>query len=117
MKARLALVRREFDYIKHFAKVVHLYQAYEVQPDFASRDRLLDAIDARNAEIATYYGERGRAVCRCLETGPGSCFRPEATRMPTCDWPTTTIRNPTKTLVSIGTLKRCDPRLCPVSSA
>ncbi|MDF1751590.1 MAG: DUF4838 domain-containing protein [Verrucomicrobiales bacterium] len=60
VKQRLALVRREFDYIKHFARVVHLHQAFEMQPDLASRDRLLDAIDTRNAEIATYFNERGR---------------------------------------------------------
>ncbi|MDF1816725.1 MAG: DUF4838 domain-containing protein [Verrucomicrobiales bacterium] len=60
VKQRLALVRREFDYVKHFARVVHLHQAYEIQPDLASRDRLLDAIDARNAEIATYFNERDR---------------------------------------------------------
>lgn len=62
VKARLALVRREFDYVKHLARVVHLYQAYEIQPDLASRDRLLDAIDARNAELATYWNEKGRTI-------------------------------------------------------
>ena len=60
VKQRLAVVRREFDYVRHFARVAHLHQAYEVQPDLASRDRLLDAIDARNAEIANYYGHRDR---------------------------------------------------------
>ncbi len=62
VKERLALVRREFNYVKHFARVAHLHQAYEVQPDFTSRDRLCDAIDSRNTVIATYFGERGRAV-------------------------------------------------------
>jgi hypothetical protein len=62
VQARLALVRREFDYLKSLARVVHLHQAYEIQPDLASRDRLLDAIDARNAQIAGYYGDRGRAI-------------------------------------------------------
>lgn len=57
---RLALVRREFNYIKSLARVVHLHQAYRIQPDLASRDRLLDAIDARNAEINSYFGDRGR---------------------------------------------------------
>lgn len=54
-KARLELVRREFDYLKALVKVVHLYQAYQAMPDKASRDRLLDAIDARNALISSYY--------------------------------------------------------------
>jgi len=58
-KVRLALVRREFDYLRGLARVVHLYHAYRVQPDRAMRDRLLDAIDARNAEIATYFDNKG----------------------------------------------------------
>jgi hypothetical protein len=60
IKTRLALVRREFDYVRHLAGVVHLHQAFVVQPDVASRDRLLDAIDARNAAIDALYDERGR---------------------------------------------------------
>jgi len=60
-RMRLALARREFDYAKSLARVVHLYHAYQIQPDLASRDRLLDAIDARNAQIASYYDDRGRA--------------------------------------------------------
>jgi len=54
-KARIALARREFDYIKSLANVVHLYQAYNVNPDQALRDRLLDAIDERNALIDGWY--------------------------------------------------------------
>lgn len=59
VKTRLALVRTEFEYVRHMARVVHLYQAYQVLPDAGSLDRLLDAIDARNAFIATLYDERG----------------------------------------------------------
>ncbi len=55
VRARLALVRSEFEYTKHLAHVVHLYHAYQIQPDQALYDRLLDAIDARNALIASYY--------------------------------------------------------------
>jgi hypothetical protein len=62
IKARTALVRREFDYVVHLARVVHLYHAFEIQADFISRERLLDAIDARNAEIDSYYDERERSV-------------------------------------------------------
>ncbi|MFT5468369.1 MAG: hypothetical protein ACI8UO_003478 [Verrucomicrobiales bacterium] len=58
-KTRLALVRTEFEYVQHFARVVHLYQAYQILPDAGSRDRLLDAIDARNAFIESLY-EKGR---------------------------------------------------------
>ena len=60
IKTRLALVRREFDYLRGVARVVHLNHAFQIQPDRASRDRLLDAIDARNAEVASYFDERGR---------------------------------------------------------
>jgi len=60
VRTRLALVRREFDYVRSLARVVHLYHAYQLQPDLGSRDRLLDAIDARNAQIASCYDERGR---------------------------------------------------------
>ncbi|MCB1088151.1 MAG: DUF4838 domain-containing protein, partial [Verrucomicrobiae bacterium] len=56
-RTRLALVRREFEYLRHFAKVVHLYQAWQMVPDEASRNRLLDAIDARNGFIHTLYDQ------------------------------------------------------------
>jgi len=59
VKLRLALVRREFEYIRHLARVVHLHQAFQIQPDAGSRDRLLDAIDARNAFIASLYDTKG----------------------------------------------------------
>jgi hypothetical protein len=58
IKTRLTLVRREFEYLKALARVVHLTHAYEIVPDLASRDRLLDAIDARNTLINSYYGQR-----------------------------------------------------------
>lgn len=59
VKTRLALVRREFEWIRSTARVVHLYHAFELQPDGPSRERLLDAIDARNAFIDGLYGDRG----------------------------------------------------------
>lgn len=61
-KTRLALVRREFEYLRHFARVVHLRQAWQMAPDEPSRDRLLDAIDARNAFIDTLYDRRPNRV-------------------------------------------------------
>lgn len=62
VKARLALVRREFDYIHNLSKVIHLYQAYLVLPDRASRDRLLDALEARNNLISAYYDTQGNVT-------------------------------------------------------
>lgn len=55
VRTRLALVRTEFDYLKHFARVAHLHQAWQIAPDQPSLHRLLDAIDARNAFIATLF--------------------------------------------------------------
>jgi hypothetical protein len=57
VKTRLALVRTEFDYLKHFARVAHLHQALQIVPDQPSLHRLLDAIDARNAFIATLFAK------------------------------------------------------------
>ena len=57
VKARLELVRKEFEWVKNLARVVHLYHAYKIAPDLASRNRLLDAIDARNALIDGYYSD------------------------------------------------------------
>ncbi len=64
VKARLLLVRREFDYLVHLANVVHLYRAFQVAPEVqAIRDRLLDAIDQRNAFIETLFDlENNRAT-------------------------------------------------------
>ncbi len=53
--ARLALVRTEFENLKHLVKVVHLYHAYQVAPDRHALERVLDAVDARNAFIASLY--------------------------------------------------------------
>ena len=58
VRARLAVVRREFDYVKHLARVVHLYHGYQTQPDLASRNRLLDAIDARNVYVDSLYDRK-----------------------------------------------------------
>jgi hypothetical protein len=49
--ARLALVRREFDWVKQLMNAVHLYKAYQASPDTASLDRLLTAIESRRAEV------------------------------------------------------------------
>lgn len=64
VKTRLALVRTEFDYLRHLAKVVHLYQAFVLLADAPSRDQLLNAIDARNEAIDALYkkGPRTKAA-------------------------------------------------------
>jgi len=55
VKTRLALIRTEFDYLRHFARVVHLHQAYQILPEPGALHRLLDAIDARNAFLAGLF--------------------------------------------------------------
>ena len=95
VKVRLALVRREFDYAKILARVIHLYHAYQIQPDLASRDHLLDAIVARNSEIDGYYdtrGDPGQAA-----TGRSLCFHPAATTLSICGLPMTGTRNHSRT--------------------
>jgi hypothetical protein len=62
VKTRLALVRTEFEYLRHLMRVVHLNHAYQIQPDVASRDHLLNAIDARNAFIDTLFEKRPSAT-------------------------------------------------------
>jgi hypothetical protein len=62
VKTRLALVRTEFEYLRHLMRVVHLYQAFQIQSDAGSRDHVLDAIDARNAFIASLYEKRGKVA-------------------------------------------------------
>ncbi len=73
--ARLTLVRREFDFVKALARVIHLYHAYETAPESgAVKELLLNAIDARNAMINGFYDERGRAYP--MPGWPGHTFFP-----------------------------------------
>ena len=67
IKIRLALVRKEFEYVRALVRVMHLFNAYQIQPDRPSRDRVLDAIDARNAMIDGYYESKPRPT-----TGPAT---------------------------------------------
>lgn len=53
-KLRLALARREFDYLKTTVRVVHLYNAYQIQPDKPSLDRLLTEMESREKMIMSW---------------------------------------------------------------
>ncbi len=55
VQTRLALVRAEFDYLKGVVTAVHLYNAYQISPDPASLDRLLNAIDARRSAVDNLF--------------------------------------------------------------
>ena len=55
VKRRLALVRLEFDYVRHIATVGHLWNAFRVDPDPAARERLLKAVDDWNAFLEPMF--------------------------------------------------------------
>ncbi|MCE9604414.1 MAG: DUF4838 domain-containing protein [Planctomycetia bacterium] len=57
VQTRLALVRKEFDYLKGVVKAVHLYNAYQISPDTGSLDRLLGSIDALRAEVDKLFAK------------------------------------------------------------
>ncbi|MCX7422684.1 MAG: DUF4838 domain-containing protein [Planctomycetia bacterium] len=57
VQTRLALVRREFEYLKGVVNTVHLYNAHQISPDPASLDRLLNAIDARRVAIDQLFAK------------------------------------------------------------
>ncbi len=59
VKQRLALIRKEFDYTKNLASILHLYNAYRISPDKASFEKLASAIEARNAMIDSFYAKNG----------------------------------------------------------
>ena len=54
-RLRLALARREFDYLNSTARVVHMYQAYQTQPDRRMLDLLLTEMEAREKMILSWY--------------------------------------------------------------
>ena len=59
---RLRVVRWEFNYLKSLATVVNLYYEYKARPDDkALLTRLLDAIDARTAEVNLICDRKQRA--------------------------------------------------------
>jgi hypothetical protein len=52
---RLALVRREFDYLRGTARVVHMYNAYQTQPGKSTLDQLLTEMETREKMILSWY--------------------------------------------------------------
>jgi len=54
-RLRLALVRREFDYLASTARVVHMYYAFPIWPDKTTLGALLDELDARRKTIMAWY--------------------------------------------------------------
>lgn len=59
VKRRLALVRREFEYVKNLAKISILHAAYRINPTKESFRPLADEILKRNAMIETFCDAKG----------------------------------------------------------
>lgn len=57
VQTRLALVRKEFNYLKSVVNTVHLYNAYQISPDTASLERLLNSIDALRAGADSLFAK------------------------------------------------------------
>jgi len=56
VKKRLLLVRKEFDYVKNLASIIHIYNAYRTSPNWQFFDKLADLINQRKRMV--------KAVCR-----------------------------------------------------
>ncbi|MBN1672858.1 MAG: DUF4838 domain-containing protein [Kiritimatiellae bacterium] len=56
---RLALTRRDFNYLKSTARVVHLYNAYLTRKHGVTLDQLLNEMEARETMIRSWYDTRG----------------------------------------------------------
>ncbi len=57
VQMRLALVRREFDYLKSVVNAVHLYNAYQASSDAGSLERLLKSVDDLRSFVDTLYAK------------------------------------------------------------
>lgn len=61
VKARLSLVRAEFDYLKSIVDVIQMYRAYRTAPNWETFELLSKALDARNALVEKIAGPKGKA--------------------------------------------------------
>lgn len=59
VKKRLQLVRVDFEYLKNLASILHLYNAYKINPSQLYFDKLGELVEKRNAMISSYYDEKG----------------------------------------------------------
>ena len=78
VKARLNLVRKEFDYLKSIMDVIRMYQAYRTVPSWTTFDLLAQKIDARNALVDSMLNEKGRV--HRLKEFPSVRFFDDASR-------------------------------------
>jgi len=74
VKARLKLTRIEFDYVRNLANILHLYNAYRINPDWAKFDALGALVEKRNAMIDSFYDKNGRSRLYDRELAPMEIF-------------------------------------------
>ena len=70
VKARLHLIRIEFDYIRKLARIFFLQNAWTMHPSQANLTALLDAIDEWHADIERLAGGTGRSNFKPLSDWP-----------------------------------------------
>ena len=70
VKARLHLIRIEFDYLRGLAKILTLQDAWELRPTQASLDAVLDALDEWRAELTALAGGAGQSAFKPLDDWP-----------------------------------------------
>lgn len=59
---RLQLLRKEFDYLKNLASIIHLYNAFKVKPSWSTFDLLGELVQQRNAMIDSFYQANGKII-------------------------------------------------------
>jgi hypothetical protein len=62
VKKRIALARKEFDYVKNLASIIHCYNAYKIALDKASFEKLAELVEERNSMIDSYYDSNGKML-------------------------------------------------------
>jgi hypothetical protein len=60
VKQRVALVEKEFEYVKNLAEIIHLHNAYSLRTNKQNFDQLAAEIDKRNAMINSLYDGNGK---------------------------------------------------------
>jgi len=70
VKARLHLIRIEFDYIRKMARIFFLQNAWTMNPSQANLDPLVDALDDWHADLERLAGGTGRSSFQPLSDWP-----------------------------------------------
>jgi hypothetical protein len=70
VKARLHLIRIEFDYIRKLSQIFYLQDAWAINASKANLDALLNAIDDWHAYLGKFAGGTGRSTFKPLSDWP-----------------------------------------------